>query len=731
MSTRFSDNSDDAISGFADDLLQRTPFVDRLAAILKAAPERSSSVFALYGEWGSGKTSVKNLLLKRFAKDTDAPLVVEFNPWEFSSQGELLKAFFSEIAKALGRKDAGEVAVALARLGSYFSVGATALKSLQLAADVALLPGGGVIGLGADMLAAGGERAKQYSTLLKDGKLETLKEVRAQLHRALSEFDRPILIIIDDLDRLPPPQVVQILQVIRINASMPKLNFLLLMDHDSVMRALVAEKFSGDYLEKIVQFAINLPAISNESLKRFLERGLKEVLGKPAPDFDWERWHEAHAAALANILDTPRKVRRLLHTFHFQLTIFADENVPEVDLVDLFCVEVLRLYMPDVWEALSHSFIALFGQTDVADYIAQQEGDETNFTKRLKQLAALAPQEQTEACKKLLAVLLPSSTGSGSEEELMHLGTCRLCTDIHFPSYFLLTTNDAYPTQKELVTAKGHLGDGSKLLATLRQLVRKYDYRRMLAKLQPSLAAPIQAPAVERLLAAIWRLAEEDSAQYELAVDVPNDFVTETFTTFLLRQIEDDAIRQQTALNAYATSRALFPLFRFAAHELYTHQNDPHLKGDLAFSEASLKTIQKACLAELHVVRDKKRLHYHRRLGALMSYWRLMEGEEAVRSWVTDQSADDNALVAICVGLLGVSMGTRRSNGKAVETRRYYIGRKSAERVFTLDDKLRERLTKLDRTGLTKMQDLAVNEVLRNIEQKAKGIAEADYGLPD
>jgi hypothetical protein len=102
-----------------------------------------------------------------------------------------------------------------------------------------------------------------------------------------------------------------------------------------------------------------------------------------------------------------------------------------------------------------------------------------------------------------------------------------------------------------------------------------------------------------------------------------------------------------------------------------------------------------------------------------------------VRKWVASLSGDDEGFLAVVIGLLGVSTSTGVRNGKTYETRRYYISRKSAEQVFTLDESLRQRIAKIDRGPLREMQKHALEELLRNIEQKAKGVIEADFGLPD
>ena len=57
------------ISG-KDDLLGITDFAESLASAIKGWKGKNSLVIALYGTWGSGKTSVKNVAIEALKKMT-------------------------------------------------------------------------------------------------------------------------------------------------------------------------------------------------------------------------------------------------------------------------------------------------------------------------------------------------------------------------------------------------------------------------------------------------------------------------------------------------------------------------------------------------------------------------------------------------------------------------------------------------------------------------------------
>lgn len=79
------------------DLIGRASFAERLADILKSAEGSEPLVIGLYGSWGSGKTSVINLVeneLSRKAGDGETVVsVVRFEPWNCLTVEQLLGQF--------------------------------------------------------------------------------------------------------------------------------------------------------------------------------------------------------------------------------------------------------------------------------------------------------------------------------------------------------------------------------------------------------------------------------------------------------------------------------------------------------------------------------------------------------------------------------------------------------------------------------------------------------------
>src|SRR5579863_6081631 len=89
------------------DRLNRSVFAKYLARCLLDHQDPQSLVIGLYGGFGSGKTSLINLILEEleFAStntlDDEKPIILNFSPWSYSGQNQLIYSFFRRLSSAL------------------------------------------------------------------------------------------------------------------------------------------------------------------------------------------------------------------------------------------------------------------------------------------------------------------------------------------------------------------------------------------------------------------------------------------------------------------------------------------------------------------------------------------------------------------------------------------------------------------------------------------------------
>ena len=92
---------------------------------------------------------------------------------------------------------------------------------------------------------------------------------RNKVKNALSALDKPLVVVVDDIDRLTTPEIRNIFKLVRLTANFPNVIYITAFDRERVEKALTEQGIPGrEYLEKILQLGIDLPAAPAHLLVR-------------------------------------------------------------------------------------------------------------------------------------------------------------------------------------------------------------------------------------------------------------------------------------------------------------------------------------------------------------------------------------------------------------------------------------------------------------------------------
>lgn len=305
--------SDRPITKVEDDLLGRSGFSTDLANAMASWHGKDSLVVALHGDWGSGKSSIKNMAISRLEDiSDDKPDVVEFSPWEWAAQDKITASFFQEISRSIGRTDRSKsgqkLAITLKKYGRYLNTGETVITGLSAALPT-LFVLATLIGVSGNfsndvwvknasasillLLASWAAALKWGKTFLEKltgnveatakEKEQSLSDIRQELSGLLLERKAPMIVVMDDLDRLTSSQLRMVFQLVKANLEFPNVVFLLLFQRDLVEDKLSEGALLGrDYLEKIIQVPIDIPRIETTRLHNLLFSKLDKIIGQDA-----------------------------------------------------------------------------------------------------------------------------------------------------------------------------------------------------------------------------------------------------------------------------------------------------------------------------------------------------------------------------------------------------------------------------------------------------------------
>jgi energy-coupling factor transporter ATP-binding protein EcfA2 len=307
------------------------------AAQVRTADFSEGLVVAVVGPWGSGKTSFLNFVadeLKPYSK-----AVVDFNPWLFSGAGELADSFFAEVAAQLREgKDLSGLSDSMVRYGEAISglgwipVVGTWLDRLRL------------------LMTAMGKALQRRPS--------GVDAQRKRLTEQMSRLDLPLVVVLDDIDRLTSDEIRDVFRLVRVTAAFPNMIFVLAYDRTRVERALGDPGHSGrEYLEKFVQVVEDLPRIPDGILTTELTASLNRTLEGLALEtrFDSTRWSDIFFELIRPLVRNIRDVRRYCLSVSTTLRSLGDS----IELGDVLALEAIRIFRPDLFDQIRKSSVAL------------------------------------------------------------------------------------------------------------------------------------------------------------------------------------------------------------------------------------------------------------------------------------------------------------------------------------------------------------------------------------
>ena len=226
---------DNPIENHGDDVLERTGLAGVFARQVLDLDASHGTTVGVFGPWGSGKTSFVNLARKTFERD--GALVLDFNPWLFSGAEQLVERFFAELSASMGMTDE------LKEIADAFRTYGAALNAVAGVASALLA----VPQIGAIL-------AKFTEAAVNASQPESVRALRNEIEDALQKRCKPIVVVLDDVDRLSAPAIREVFTQVRLTASFPNLIYIVGCDRLRVEQAL-GEKGQGlsgrDYLESI------------------------------------------------------------------------------------------------------------------------------------------------------------------------------------------------------------------------------------------------------------------------------------------------------------------------------------------------------------------------------------------------------------------------------------------------------------------------------------------------
>ena len=272
-------------------------------------------------------------------KADERPVVIRFSPWIVGNRNELLQQLFSDfqsvVTDLLPESERSEVNSLL----SLYSKAASPLASLAEVVDLAGVSGASLV---ARFFKWSGKKASRERE-------RSLSDLNRDLHHKLENLERPIVVFIDDIDRLEPDEAVEVLRLVRAVADFPKVVYLLAYDTKALasnIKLAIGVPDGAAYLEKIVQVSFRVPMPIVFDLRNWLKKEIYRIF----PTSNMSANAEARLSLSVYIwcdeyISTPRDVVRVLNA----IKLYVVPQANDIDLGDAVFLQIVRIQNPELY----------------------------------------------------------------------------------------------------------------------------------------------------------------------------------------------------------------------------------------------------------------------------------------------------------------------------------------------------------------------------------------------
>lgn len=291
--------------------------------LFKTDISNRSFAVGITGEWGTGKTTFLNLLEETAKEKNNEVKIVHFNPWMCKSPEKVTSDFFATLQK---------------ELSPYCSTLSSSIRDYAKNLSVSL---------------SNSIKVQLFPRII------SLYDQKEKISKEISKFKTPVIIIIDDIDRLEQEEVFEVLRLIRNTGDLCNTIYLVAYDRKYVTTILNEKNIQNaeSYLEKIFPIDIQMPTKENYEMWEYLKNEIEWYI--PNNNFTNQLFAKIDTdkkrILLLKVLNSYRKIKRFSRGFILNLKFYFNNKKQDYKILDIFWLEVLKFYDKKIYDILAYS----------------------------------------------------------------------------------------------------------------------------------------------------------------------------------------------------------------------------------------------------------------------------------------------------------------------------------------------------------------------------------------
>lgn len=313
---------------------------------------KHSFVIHIGEHYGQGKTSFLMMLEEEIQKEI--PVVyIKFEPWLCDTELGIIQEFFSTFRKSVGKCLPGVDNT----VKEYFSLLLSSIGYSNGSISFSL-----------------------QKFINKNG--GTLKETHDKIRDELQKIDRPVIITIDDVDRLQDKELMIVLKIIRDTADFPNIFYIVAADNEHLKKMLNIQHIDDaqTYLKKFFNLEFLLPANENVAYKEMLKLVENKYEELRIENRSLYIEQIKNVPYIREVFPNLRDVYRFVNAYFLSLDSMPDAR--ELNLFDLFLLTLIRILNLEYYLQLRDNTLNVLDIVKVNNDFIMVWKDEFNIVKQ-------------------------------------------------------------------------------------------------------------------------------------------------------------------------------------------------------------------------------------------------------------------------------------------------------------------------------------------------------------
>jgi hypothetical protein len=230
----------------------------------------------------------------------------------------------------------------------------------------------------------------------------------------------------------------------------------------------------------------------------------------------------------------------------------------------------------------------------------------------------------------------------------------------------------------------------------------------------------IKVDSLSNLLIELWWLDEYDANKSETERELVLGESVQSLSRILLANSCLKESRKEMFLKAVNDSGQFFIPAYILNNDIRLADQRPHLA---LFYQNEITDLKEAVLEKIREAAKADKILQRPDSSIILFIWSYFESKEVVSDWLKGELNNHQKAPHVLSRFIGRTTITNHQGAKV----HYSISRKMLEAFFVLDEQFENNLKQINIVNLPHWEKFAVEETLKRIDEKKRGVQEAEY----